>query len=233
MGIRLKNLFPENSSSMPTIKNIKFVCQYCGKDFFIHDSWKAKKVPPKFCSDKCGKGRKFKINEDYFKEVSPRTLHTFGQILIIGRFRNTEYLILQSTKDFLERISKELDSQYLIKKSINGTWKIEIFSRKIIHDLIELGIVHNFLFQDVPREDILSGMLDTPNLSKDENGNMVFRTEKSKVARWLSEKVSGEVMTKINRIGRWGNKIFMDYFVVWDTSSGGHDYKDGGEIIPP
>jgi len=198
--------------------NIKFICQHCGGDFFIHDSWKARKIPPKFCSDKCGKGRKFKINEDYFKEISPRTLHTFGQILVIGRFKNTKRLILQSSKEFLERISKELGSEYIIKKSIKGTWKIEILSRKIIYDLIELGIVHNFLLQDVPREDILSGILDTPNLSKDEKGNMVFRTEKSKVARWLSDKVSGEVITKL----RWGNKMlepqhirFMDHFVIW------------------
>jgi len=173
------------------------ICQRCGTEFTETNQTRIKKEGSlKYCSNRC-RIWKNNINYDYFRELDTKEkIHTFGQIISLGRLNiPTRMITIAATIEDLNNIKTKLESDHKITKAWDGLYKIEIKSHDLMLDLLKHGMNDNFLFQDVPRDDIFDGLLDT-YLYYERNGIKHYKTESSKIARWVCDKVGGVIETR-------------------------------------
>jgi hypothetical protein len=80
--------------------------------------------------------------------------------------------------------------------------------------LLDLGLTHNVLTQDVPRDDLWEGMKST-HCYYEKDGVCTFTTESSKISRWIEDKFSTDVFTKQwRRYSRLNIGIF--FINIWE-----------------
>jgi hypothetical protein len=165
----------------------------------------------KYCSEDC-KGRKWKINETYFEEITDDKLITLGQLIVTARIVDWRTIIILSDYSTLLDISDRLGSSYEITKSERDLFRIKIISHKLVMSLIQLGFVQNPLYQDVP-DDLWEGIKKT-HCYQVVDGVNVFKTDRSKVALWVSDRFGGEVITRTYKDKARGC-MGCEWVVVW------------------
>ena len=197
---------------MEKIKSVTKICEKCGKEFTETDTWRIKNRAVRFCSNSC-RTWKNDIDHHYFKKLDEKKLHTLGQILSIGSIEyDGKFIMLSSSEETLSKILSDMSSNYTMKKW-SKVFKVKVESKYIISDLLSLGMIYNPLYQDIPRDDLLSGVLDT-HLYTQEGGINYFRTDRSKIARWVCDKVNGVLETKLYR-QKDKFCLCMEYIVKW------------------
>ncbi len=194
------------------------VCPTCNKTFTFKNGAYARLQRMRYCSHEC-KNRKFIFNEGYFSgELTPEKLVTLGQMVACAEFEKPAEIKIFSDLDTLADIQSKLGSDYKPFKSNGDLWRVNIKSKRMMHDLLELGIVGNKLFQDVPRDDLWEGLKST-NCYSEEDGFCVFKTNSSKVSRWIQDKFDTEVITQLSRYSPVKNRLDCTYINIWKNNS--------------
>jgi len=166
----------------------------------------------KYCSEAC-KLRKYNINDNYFTGVLDGDKRiTLGQILCIGEIVDWRTIKMFSSFGVLEDISRKIGSEYPIEKSDKGLYRITIRSVQMVRDLVELGMVSNGLYQDVPDE-LWEGIKRTHCYSM-EDGLNVFRSDRSRISLWVMDKFGGEMVTRTYKDSFKGI-MGCEWVVVW------------------
>jgi hypothetical protein len=188
------------------------VCSSCKKEFIISDKWRIKQGKVKYCSFECRK-RRYGINIHYFDQLDEFNLITLGQLIITGHIVDYRTFQIISDERTILDISSKLESTYPLEVSHSGLFRIEIISSQLILRLIELGIVRNCLYQDVP-DDLWDGMSSTHCYSVADDGVNIFRTNRSKVALWVRDKFGGK-MDCITGKDVYKGVMMCEWVVVW------------------
>lgn len=189
------------------------VCETCGKSFTIRNAAYIRLNRMRHCSHEC-KNRKRTCDEEYFKgELTPEKLITLGQIIVTGQLEALNEVKIFSDIKTLEDIKQKLGSDYPIMNSEKGLHRVNFTSMRLVGDLMDLGLTHNKLKQDIPRDDLWEGMKQT-HCYKEEDGICTFTTESSKISRWVEDKFSTIVVTKNFRLER-SHAVEFVYINVW------------------
>ena len=189
------------------------VCETCGKSFIVKNGAYIRLKRMKHCSHQC-KNRKYSCDENYFQgELTPEKIITLGQIIACGQLENINEIKIFSDVETINDIQRKLNSNYEIKKSDRDLHRIDFKSERLLNDLLDLGLTHNILTQDVPRDDLWEGMKST-HCYNEKDGVCTFITESSKISRWVEDKFSTDVVTKQwRRINRLSIGIF--FINIW------------------
>ncbi len=188
-------------------------CKTCGKNFTHHNKTDINLGRMKHCSQEC-KNRKYKLDENYFKlPLTEGKLFTLGQFIVCAELVDWRIIKLFSTLDILTDISHKLGSNYPIVKSDKGLYKLIIRSDKMVGDLIALGLYGNPLYQDVPSDNLITGILSTHCYSRDGDVN-IFRTVRSKVALYVADKYGGKMVTNTYK-DVFKGVLGCEWVVVW------------------
>lgn len=193
-------------------RQINLKCENCGKDFHVNDAWRVKQGKVKYCSEECKK-RRYKINSHYFDELDLEKLITLGQIITIGHIVDYRTLVFVSDLVTIECIGNKLGSTYEISTSTLGLYRLEVRSIWLVGRLVELGMLSNCLYQDVP-DDLWEGIKRTHCYGMDEGIN-VFRSERSRISLWVRDKFGGEVVTRMYKDQSRGGIMVCEWVVVW------------------
>lgn len=189
------------------------VCETCGKSFIVKNGAYIRLQRMKHCSHQC-KNRKYSCDESYFQgELTPEKIITLGQIIACGQLENINEIKIFSDVETINDIQRKLNSNYEIKKSDRDLHRIDFKSERLLNDLLDLGLTHNMLTQDVPRDDLWEGMKST-HCYNEKDGVCTFITESSKISRWVEDKFSTDVVTKQwRRVNRLSIGIF--FINIW------------------
>ena len=116
-------------------------CEFCNKEFILHNKAYEKRGAGRFCSSSCS-SRKYKVNEDFFKTMLEKPAYWLGFIYADGHNSGTELRIKLSSKDsgHLEYFKKHIKCEHLIKTIDNKSY-IHIGSKKICSDLNHHGAI--------------------------------------------------------------------------------------------
>ena len=188
-------------------------CQNCGKEITFKNGAYKRLGRMRFCSHQC-KNRKFSFDEFYFSgEITGEKLVTLGQFIACAEIESKNIVKVFSNPETLNDIKRKLNCSYEIKNSDKGLWRLEFTSERLLHDISELGVIKDKLFQDVPRGDLWEGMKST-HCYWEEDDLCFFQTECSKISRWVEDEFSTEVITKNYRNN--SRKIFGCYYInIW------------------
>lgn len=189
------------------------VCETCGKSFTVKNGAYIRLNRMRHCSHEC-KNRKKTCNEDYFKgELTQDKLITLGQIMVTGQLEGRNELKIFSDIETLEDIKRKLNANYSIIKSDKGLHRVNFTSQRLVGDLLDLGLTHNKLKQDIPRDDLWRGMKKT-HCYKEEGDICTFTTESSKISRWVEDKFSTKVVSKNFRL-KCSLAVEFVYINIW------------------
>ena len=189
------------------------ICENCGKSFIVKNGAYIRLQRMKHCSQQC-KNRKHSCNEDYFKgELTSEKLITLGQIIAVGQIEGINEVKIFSDLKTLQSIQDRLESTYPVQPSERGLYRIDYKSQRLVNDLTDLGLTRNKLTQEVPRNDLWEGMKQT-HCYREEDGFFTFTTESSKIARWVQDKFSTDILTKNWRL-RNTRVLSFEYINVW------------------
>lgn len=190
------------------------ICENCGKKYVVKNSAYLKLGRMKHCSNEC-KNRKHSCDESYFRgEMTQEKLITLGQIIATGHIGSSNKVKVFSDIETLENIKDKLSSTYPVIKSTRGLYRVNFKSYRLVTDLLELGLTHNKLSQDVPRDDLWEGMKQT-HCYKEDGDICIFTTESSKISKWIQDKFSTEVVTKSLRFTDNNNRLGFYYINIW------------------
>lgn len=171
------------------------ICETCGKPFIVKNGAYIRLKRMRHCSQQC-KNRKHSCDENYFKgELTNEKLITLGQIIACGQLEGINEIKIFSNIETIRDIQRKINSDYKISKSERGLYRIDIKSQRLVADLLDLGLTHNKLTQEVPRDDLWEGLKST-HCYKEKDNICTFTTESSKISRWVEDKFSTEVSTK-------------------------------------
>jgi hypothetical protein len=191
-------------------------CQTCGKEFIVRDKWRLNNHDVKYCSQECNL-RKFKINSNYFDEITPEKIITLGQLIIACHIVDYNTLVMQSSPEIMLELSNKLGSTYKTVIAHSGLVRQKITSHKFVIKLIELGFQYRKLYQDVPQFDndlLWEGLKRTHSYSLSDDGVNVFKTDLSKVALWVCDRFGGKMVS--NGYKNYSKGIMgCEWVVVW------------------
>lgn len=194
------------------IKRHSLVCQKCGRSFTHNNMYDIKRGKMKFCSEAC-RLRKYNIDDNYFNlPLDDEKRITLGQMLVVGEIVDWRTIKMFSSLEVLEDIRRKIGSEYSIDKSDKGLCRMTIRSVQMVCDLVELGMVKNGLYQDVP-DDLWEGIKRTHCYGMDDGLN-VFRSERSRISLWVSDKFGGEMVTRTYKDSYKGI-MSCEWVVVW------------------
>ena len=188
-------------------------CLCCGEPIHIYNGYYIDKRPILYCSLSC-KNNKYGLNYSYFSgTLTPDKLITLGQIVATGFVQNYHTIIVRSDQSTIDDIQSKLGSRYPIEKSDNGKLRLKLSSTQMVNDLIEMGLVHNPIYQDYIPYDILDGLIRT-DCHKMIDGVHTFRTPSSKLALELARLVSGKIITETYK-DVFKGVLGCDWIVIW------------------
>lgn len=193
-------------------------CPVCNKEYSFKNGAYARLGRMKYCSNQC-KNRKYIFNEEYFYgELDSEKLKTLGQLVVCTDFY--EYPIINFTTDekTLNDIQTKLGMNHKQMSTEFKLKKIKFKSQKLFDSLLDLGIIGDRFYQDVPRDDLWEGLKST-HCYKEEGDICTFQTESSKVSRWIQDKFNTEIVTKLFRLNPARNKLCCYYINVWKKNS--------------
>lgn len=196
-------------------KSTNLICHTCRKEFTVNDKWRVKQGKVKYCSEECRK-RRYEINSHYFDgHLTEDKLISLGQIIVCGHIVDYRtYQIISDERTILD-ISDKLGSTYPLEVADRGLFRIEIISVRLILRLIELGVVSKALYQDVPHYDFMwEGLKRTHCYMVAEDGVNVFRTDRSKVALWVSDRFGGKMECVMGK-DMYKGVMMCEWVVVW------------------
>jgi hypothetical protein len=162
---------------------IELICEKCGKDFIGYNRNFIKIGKHRFCSSTCKK-QQYTINYSYFTDMSDESkFFTLGQIVGCGFIVDYRIIRMFSTESTILDICSKLGMNHPYRKSLNGLYRMEVCSEKLVNILIGFGMSEGPFYQELFDSRILSGVLSTYIMEGDKR---VFRTESSKLAREVS-----------------------------------------------
>ena len=175
----------------------KYECKRCGEIYYRGSGLK----PTTFCSKRC-RSMVYNINHLYFSDITNDKIIMIGRLIVIGYIRDYRTIILQSSKEVLDDISKILDSDYEIVKSDRGLYRVTITSERMVSSLI--GILCNDpMYQELPPYDfdlLISGIRQT-HCYKDG----IYTLNSSRVASELADRLGMRMRDRLYKdmsIGR-------------------------------
>lgn len=197
-----------------TKEKIIKICPKCNKEFIVPRNNYIKLGRAKYCSNQC-KNRKAPFDEFYFSgELTPEKLVTLGQFVVCTVFYGSPIIILISDEKTLNDIQTKLGMSFRYTITGSKLYKIRFKSDRIFNDLVRLGITGDRFYQDVPQDDLWEGLKST-HCYKEVGDICTFKTESSKISRWVQDKFNTEVVTKLFRLKEAGNKVCLYYINVW------------------
>lgn len=170
-------------------------CLSCGEPFDIYNGYYIDKRPVLHCSLSC-KNNKYGGRYDYFTPpLTSEKLITLGQIVATGFVQNNHTIIVRSNQSTIDDIQLAIGSKYPISNSDGGKLRLKISSSQMVSDLMDMGLVHNPLYQDFIPYDIIQGLLRTDCYEK-KDGVQTFRTPSSKLALEFARLVGGKIISE-------------------------------------
>ena len=101
-----------------------------------------------------------------------------------------------SDEETLSSIKLKIGSNQPIKKAERGLYRLIITSEELVTDLLRLGVPTSDLWAEMEREDVWLGMKQTHCYRRFSDGVCQFRTKQSKVALWVRDRFSGQIITQ-------------------------------------
>ena len=187
MSNKSKNIFCSiECSNKSKIKEYNRICEYCGKNFIVHNIAEINRGGNRFCSSSCS-SRKYYVNESYFDKIDNQNkAYILGFIYADGCLSKKNELIIKlhhKDNDILEKIKEDMDSENnifdVIQKDRDLQRCFRVNSKKIINSLKNIGLTNNktFIieFPDLDKEFIrhfIRGYFDGDGcISKRKNSN--------------------------------------------------------------
>ncbi len=187
MSNKSKNIFCSiECSNKSKIKEYSRICEYCGKNFIVHNIAEINRGGNRFCSSSCS-SRKYYVNESYFDSIDNQNkAYILGFIYADGCLSKKNELIIKlhhKDNDILEKIKKDMDSENnifdIIQKDRDLQRCFRINSKRIIDSLKDIGLTTNktftIEFPDLDKEFIrhfIRGYFDGDGcISKRKNSN--------------------------------------------------------------
>ena len=198
-----------------TNRQVKLIrnCLTCGEPFPIDNSYYIDKRPVLHCSKTCV-NNKYGTNHNYFRtSLTPEKLITLGQIVATGFVQNNHTIIVRSNQSTIDDIQLAIGSKYPISNSDGGKLRLKISSSQMVSDLMDMGLVHNPLYQDFIPYDIIPGLLRTDCYEK-KDGVQTFRTPSSKLALEFARLVGGKIISETYK-DVFKGVLGLDWVVVW------------------
>ena len=163
---------------------IELICEKCQKDFIGYNRNFLKIGKHRFCSSTCKK-QQYNIDYSYFSDIwsFEEKIFTLGQIVGCGFIVDYRIIRMFSDERTLTDICSKLGMNHPYRKSLNGLYRLEVCSERLVSELIRLGMSEGPFYQELFDSRMLSGIMSTVVMEGD---NRVFITESSKLAREVS-----------------------------------------------
>ena len=171
---------------------IELVCERCHKDFIGYNRYFIKIGKHRFCSSTCKK-QLYTLDDSYFSDMSDESkFFTLGQIVATSHIVDYRRIRIFSNELTMLDIRSKLGMNHPYRKSMNGLYRLEVCSERMVSDLVGLGMNEGPFSQEMFDSRMLEGVISTYMIEGD---NRVFRTDSSKLAREVSY-LSGGLMVE-------------------------------------